>query len=415
MLKSLRMSETTYTAPQSRPRLKFIDMARSFAILLMLEGHFTGAALSNEYRSNEYWLYSIWHNLHGLTSPLFFTVTGLIFVYLLSANNEITYLDNQRVKKGFKRVRELLFWGYLIQLNLWSISKSIYYGSEFHLDWLYAFHVLQSIAIGIFFLLIIYGLYKWIKKGKLFWYYMVGGLTMMVLYAFLKHYILVEEGLVAQGLKSTPTYLPESAPKLIQNMIYGQFSDFSFVRYSGYTILGGMLGALIRLFETKAKEWWFGVIFILAGLVLNSLQGLLFSLDNTIEWMGILQNSPFELLTTPFARFGQVAIVLGILMLIDKYFNIKSGLFLKIGQNTLPIYVVHVIILYGGIFGFGLKPNVFDVDQHPLMAASISLTAIIVFSVMVKYIEPLEEIYNKVKAVITFEKYRKNMKRSFWI
>ena len=112
------MPETTHTAPQARPRLKFIDMARSFAILLMLEGHFTGAALSNEYRSNEYWLYSIWHNLHGLTSPLFFTVTGLIFVYLLSGNNEIAYLDNQRVKKGFKRVRELLFWGYLIQLNL---------------------------------------------------------------------------------------------------------------------------------------------------------------------------------------------------------------------------------------------------------------------------------------------------------
>jgi hypothetical protein len=409
------MSEKTQTVLQPRPRLKFIDMARSFAILLMLEGHFTGAALADEYRSDEYWLYSLWHNLHGLTSPLFFTVTGLIFVYLLSGSNDIAYLDNQRVKKGFKRVRELLFWGYLIQVNLWSISKSIYHGSEFYLDWLYAFHVLQSIAVGIFFLLIIYGLYKWLNKGHLFWYYMIGGLSMMVIYAWLKHYIMVEEGLIAQGIKSEPTYLPESAPKLIQNMIYGQYSDFSFVRYSGYTILGGMLGALIRLFETKAKEWWFGVIFILAGLVLNSIQGLLFSFDNMIEWTGITENSYLELLTTPFARFGQVAIVLGILMLIDKYFNIKSGLFLKIGQNTLPIYVVHVIILYGGVFGFGLKPNVFDVNQHPLVAASISLTAILAFAVMVKYIEPLEEIYNRVKAFVTFEEYRKKIKRSFWI
>jgi surface polysaccharide O-acyltransferase-like enzyme len=86
------MSETTsLTASHARPRLKFIDMARSFAILLMLEGHFTGAALADQYRSSEYWLYNVWHNLHGLTSPLFFTVTGLIFVYLLSANNEINY------------------------------------------------------------------------------------------------------------------------------------------------------------------------------------------------------------------------------------------------------------------------------------------------------------------------------------
>ena len=140
---------------EKKPRLKFIDMARSMAIILMLEGHFTGAALSNDYRKSEYLLYNFWHNLHGLTSPLFFTVTGLIFVYLLSANNEINYFENIRVKKGFKRVRQLIFWGYLIQLNLWSICKSVYYGSEFHLEWFYAFHVLQSIGVGIFFLLLI--------------------------------------------------------------------------------------------------------------------------------------------------------------------------------------------------------------------------------------------------------------------
>lgn len=409
------MTETTLNVTAPKPRLKFIDMARSFAILLMLEGHFTGAALSNEYRSNEYWLYSWWHNLHGLTSPLFFTVTGLIFVYLLSVNNDINYLENQRVKKGFKRVRQLLFWGYLIQLNLWSISKSIYYGSEFHLDWLYAFHVLQSIAVGIFFLLLIYGIYKIVNKGQLFWYYMVAGLSMMVLYAWMKHYIMVEEGLVAQGLKTQPTYLPNGAPKLIQNMIYGPYSDFSFVRYSGYTILGGMLGAFIRLNETKAKEWWFGVAFFAVGVVFNFLQGFLHSFDNTLEWIGLFENSNLELLTTPFARFGQVMSVLGILMLVDKYFDIKSGLFLKIGQNTLPIYVVHVIILYGGVFGFGLKPNVFDVDQHPLVAAGISVAFMIIFAIMVKYIEPLEDIYNRVKAFVTLEKYRKHMKRSFWI
>jgi uncharacterized membrane protein len=38
------MSESVATVPEKRPRLKFIDMSRSLAILLMLEGHFTGAA-----------------------------------------------------------------------------------------------------------------------------------------------------------------------------------------------------------------------------------------------------------------------------------------------------------------------------------------------------------------------------------
>ena len=141
------MSESVATAPEKRPRLKFIDMSRSLAILLMLEGHFTGAALANEYRKDDYLLYKIWHNIHGLTSPLFFTVTGVIFVYLLSVNNTLSYFHNSRVKKGFKRVLELLFWGYFIQLSLWSIIQSFYYGSKFLLEWFYAFHVLQSIGV----------------------------------------------------------------------------------------------------------------------------------------------------------------------------------------------------------------------------------------------------------------------------
>ena len=106
------VSISDQTISRKTPRLLFIDMARSLAILLMIEGHFTGTALSHDYRKKEFLLYNIWHNIHGLTSPLFFTLTGVIFIYLLSANNSSPYFKNIRVKKGFKRVLQLLFWGY---------------------------------------------------------------------------------------------------------------------------------------------------------------------------------------------------------------------------------------------------------------------------------------------------------------
>src|SRR6218665_238191 len=139
-----------------KPRLKFIDMARSIAILMMLEGHFTGSSLADVYRDDNNWLYSFWHNLHGLTSPLFFCVTGVVFVYLLSNSTSKPFFDNDRVTKGFRRVSMLLFWGYLIQFDLITFVRDTYYGFEdlfkggtrgfvYHLDWLQAFHVLQSI------------------------------------------------------------------------------------------------------------------------------------------------------------------------------------------------------------------------------------------------------------------------------
>lgn len=397
------MSESKSIENSPRPRLKFIDMARSLAILLMLEGHFTGAALSNEFRKDEFLLYKIWHNIHGLTSPLFFTVTGVIFVYLLSANNQIPFKDNIRVKKAYRRVLELLFWGYFIQLNLWSILKSIYYGSKFHLDWLYAFHVLQSIGVGIFFLLGIYGIYKWIGKGALYWYYLFSGLLLFLGYAQMKNYIQLDEQAIADGLKHAPTYWPNAAPKFIQNMFYGQYADFSFVRYSGYTILGGMLGSLIRTFEAKTREWWFGTGFIIVGILISLfIQPIFRELDHFTNFIGLTSKGIYELNATAFIRFGQVVSVLGIFMLIDKYTHVPNNLYLKMGQNTLPIYIVHVIILYGGIFGFGLKPLVFDQNLHPWISVGISATAIVFFVIMVRYIETLEHYYTRFLDRVTF-------------
>ena len=138
-------------------RLKFIDMARSVAILLMLEGHFIDDSLVEWARDPDSTVYSAWHFMRSFTAPIFLTVTGLIFVYLLLKNRDESWIRNIRIKKGFKRVLELFFWGYMVQ-------------------W-YAFHVLECIAVGIFSILIIYGIYKLIKVIPLWIYFFVAGVT----------------------------------------------------------------------------------------------------------------------------------------------------------------------------------------------------------------------------------------------
>lgn len=395
----------------ARPRLKFIDMARSIAILMMLEGHFTGSALAEKYRDDNNWLFSFWHNLHGLTSPLFFCVTGVVFIYLLSRSTDEPYFQNERVRKGFGRVRMLLFWGYLIQFDLITFARDTYYGFEdlikggtrgfvYHLDWFQAFHVLQSIGIGIFLLLVIFGIYKIIKKGPLYLYYLIGALIIFIVYGYLKEYIKIQDELVELGkiTKDQRHFLPTYAPKFVQNMIYGEFSDFSFVRYSGYVLMGGMIGAIIRHYEKNVRKWWFGVTFLVIGLLFNAAgQSLLHELDQFTNWIGLTAHGYFENNTTGFARMGQVAMLLGALMLIDSKFKINAPLFLKMGQTTFPVYIVHVIILYGGIIGIGLDPSEWYHRQfNPWIAISISAFFITVFVLMVKHIEPLTELYYKV-------------------
>jgi hypothetical protein len=59
-------------------RLKFIDLARSIAILLMLEGHFIDSTLGEQFRSPDahfvnpdFLAYDIWHLIRGYTCLLY--------------------------------------------------------------------------------------------------------------------------------------------------------------------------------------------------------------------------------------------------------------------------------------------------------------------------------------------------------
>lgn len=383
------------------PRLKFIDMARSIAILMMLEGHFTGAALSNEFRTYDYPLYKIWHIIHGLTTPLFFTVTGVIFVYLLLGNKQVAFSDNPRVKKGYRRVLQLLFWGYFIQLNLWSIGKSLINGTKFHLDWLFAFHVLQSIGVGILLVILVYRVYAWVKKGNMLWYYLGASFILFIFYGLLKDYMYADAQAIKAaadwGIKLAPSYWPNNTHPIIQNLFYGKYSDFSFIRMSGYTLLGAMIGAIIRTYEQHVRKLWFGMAFILGGILISAFAlHLMKGADWLMQWTQLVPKRTMIPAHIPISRFGQVVVLLGILILIDKYFKVKAPLFLKIGQNTFAIYVIHAIILYNGIFGWGLQPAVFDKNLSPWLAGAISLTAIAFFTILVKYIEPLEQLYYSV-------------------
>lgn len=403
------MSQSPEPIAIKPPRLKFIDMARSLAILMMLEGHFTGAALAMEYRTYDYTAYKIWHNIHGLTTPLFFTLTGLIFVYLLIGGKKTDFRSNIRVQKGLRRVLQLLFWGYFIQLNLKSIFNSLINGTKLHLDWFFAFHVLQSIGIGLLIVISVYILYSWINRGSIILYYLITSIILFIFYGLLKEYMNIDTKAIQmaaeQGLNQAPDYWPRNAPAIIQNMFYGKYSDFSFIRMSTYVLLGAMLGAIIKTYEQHVKKLWFGLALIVIGIIISVYAvNIMRSFDSFFAWTNLTSKGTLVHGYIPLSRYGQVVIILGVLSLIDKYFVIKNSLFIKIGQNTFAIYVVHAIILYNGIFGLGLQPHVFDKNLDPYTSIAISIGAITFFFIMVKYIEPLEKIYNEFLYLIRVKK-----------
>lgn len=463
------MSEITENiSVENKPkqRLKFIDMARSIAILLMLEGHFIGCTLAEQemYHNTKNIYYNMWNFVRGFTAPMFFTVTGVVFIYLLTMSKDQSFLKNKRVKVGFKRSLELLFWGYLLQINIKHIGT--YFTGKIS-SWVYAFHVLQSIGLGISILLIIYGLYKLINKGRLATYYFIAGTLLFSFYPFFKHqenikvliekvdyfskkdsetitrteyndikYLLYQlsdkelEKHQLYGVKSfyqktkfsnihqiaalhslnknqlsvtveketgNGTFYPLNAPGFIQNLFRGEYSVFPIIPWLAFTLYGGMVGALLNRNQQHIQKTWFPLTFIGLGLILNLFGWTMFqALDSFSKMIHFHDDLDFVQNAWLYGRIGQVLIVLGILMFIEKYFHIKDSLFIKVGQNTLSIYIVHVVILYGGIIGIGLK-DWFAQQLSPIQAILGATMFITTFIIFIKYIEAIRAFNSGVK------------------
>lgn len=386
------MTQVQETVIKPRPRLMFIDLARSIAILLMLEGHFIDSMLAEPFRDPENPIFFLWKAIRGFTAPLFFTVSGLVFVYLLTNFNEKGFFKNKRVKKGFNRSLELILWGYFLQINVFELPN--YLKGEFH-RWDSAFHVLQCIGVSIAVILVIYGFYKLIRRKIPLWalYFAMGTL----IWGFYPYFMTIPEEVFLKY------------PWFIQNMFIKPYAVFCVIPWVGFAMYGAMLGSIVNLLFDKVKTWGFSLSLIGIGIILSAFgKPVFFFIDTHI--ISLFGDIKLELIKTDwiFGRLGQVLIILGLLIIIEKHVQIKNSLFLKIGQNTLSIFIWHFVILYGGVFGFGIG-NTWGRSLDPWPAIFGAVGFILIFAVFIKYIDPLNAFKDKLKAMprLAWDKLKK--------
>ena len=128
-------------------RLRFIDVFRGLAIVLMLHGHTADALLSpDEKTSLAFQLYTIFR---GFTAPMFLFISGFAF-----AITTIKYVEDylKFSQKFLKRIRKFLFitlLGYFLHLPYLSLKKTITESNFETLSVLFSSDVLQVIGISL--------------------------------------------------------------------------------------------------------------------------------------------------------------------------------------------------------------------------------------------------------------------------
>lgn len=305
------------------PRLYFIDALRAFAILMMLQGHFISGLLNTMFKDPSNPIYSFWLYCRGFTAPVFFTITGWVFTFLL-LRNPVQGWKNPRVKKGLKRTLELLFWGYLLRLNLPMLLNGQINNSFIYPD------VLQIIGLSLSLTILLYGCFHFMQRWAGLVFLGVG------LLIFITQPLYVD-----MVLEGWPNYIAGYFSKANKGVFY-------LLPWFGYVCIGSCIA---YLFNPHTEQLWaWGLGFFAAGywLIFKSSPFLIdLEFFTGIELFRKVAYNNFL-----FIRLGDVCMLFGGFILANDY--LKKGLWTTIGSKTLEIYIVHYFILYGSLFGLGL-------------------------------------------------------------
>lgn len=294
---------------------------------MMLQGHFIDTLLEVSYRDLNYTAYKVWSYFRGITAPTFFTISGLIFTFLLLKSKEKGN-QKQRIKKGIKRGFFLIGIGYLLRVPLftWLVGKFNTY--------FLVIDVLQIIGIS---LILITGLYiLCLKKKSLF-------STLVFLLGIL---IFLTEPLYRNlNITEIPLFLNNYISK-------SNGSIFTIIPWFGYVCFGAFLATLFyKYLPKKHFKKTIVTFFIVIGFVLIFYSSnILAYLSKVFHIQLFMDSASYNYL---FTRFGNVLLYFAFFYSLEKY--LKNPLILKIGQKTLSIYVIHFIIIYGSFTGIGLN------------------------------------------------------------
>lgn len=361
-----------------KTRVIFIDLIRAFAVFMMVQGHTIDALLGNEYRNDSYPLFTIWNFFRGLNAPIFIFTSGAAFTYLFLQKN-LPFNENPRVKKGIKRFFLLMILGYIIHIPTVFPSE---FKSISEAQWLtfYKVDALQIIALGILTIIIILFI---IEKLKLNPYYTFLFLTLFV--TFISHWTLKI---------NWNDYLPLPLALYFYfgpDNPYGVYTLFPVFPWLAYMFSGAFLGVFLAKHPKVYKTKWFGIKTVLYGLLLIGVSFVSIMIENNIKGYNTFWQNPFLVIN----RMGIVLLFSGIITLLTLRIDKIPRIVVLAGQNTLLIYIVHLMLVYGSPINLGLA-YLFYHKLGPIESIFFAIVVLLLMAGMIKVLDKIKPKYQDI-------------------
>lgn len=319
---------------EKKHRIIFIDLMRAFAVIQMVQGHTIDALLAPEFRSEQFTVYYLWNFMRGMTAPIFMFTAGTVFTYLFRLADE-PFEKNPRVKKGFFRFLLLVAIGYLLRYPTYTLFDFSEVTQE-RLNIFFAVDVLQLIGFGILIVMLSAFIAEKLKLSDTIIF------SLIAVFFFL----------------ATPFVLKINwlnyFPQPIAGYFYeGSGSLFPLFPWAGYVVLGGVLGSYLAKNPLVFKTNRFSLNLAIFGIALIFVSEVSIIISNNLFNRFFIPSS--YAIETIIFRVGLVLLLNSLVSFISQKIESIPRIIILVGRNTLLIYVVHLMILYGSAWNPGLS------------------------------------------------------------
>jgi uncharacterized membrane protein len=360
------------TLSSKKNRIIFIDLMRAFAVLQMVQGHTTDVLLAGTYRNTDFPIYSIWLFMRGMTAPIFMFSAGTVFTYLFRLVHE-PFGNNPRTKKGFKRVLLLVGLGYLLRYPTATVVDFSQVTAD---QWkiFTAVDVLQCIGFGILFVMICaYIAEKFNLRDSIVF-------ASVALFFFLLNPVLAQ--IEWKNIIPVP---------LAGYLYKGTGSQFPLFPWVGFVVAGGVFGSYLAKNPMVFKTSRFSYSVFVTGAILLGGALLVNAVLEHFYSAGFENWTESPLLS--IMRLGFVLMLNAVVSFISLKVETIPRFLILVGRNTLLIYIVHLMILYGSAWNPGLI-MLFNQSLSVWNTVGLALGMLLLMSLMVITIHKLK-IKNK--------------------
>jgi uncharacterized membrane protein len=314
-------------------RVIFIDLMRAIAVLQMVQGHTVDVLLQQDLRTTEFTVFAIWNFLRGMTAPIFMFTAGTVFTYLFHSVKK-PFEKNYRVRKGIRRGLLLLFIGYMLKYPTWKLFD---FSDVTQDKWILfiSVDVLQLIGVSLLLLLLILLIAEKLK------------LNFTNVFVVISTLIFISSPFI-EAIKWA-SILPATIAAYFYS---GTGSLFPLFPWAGYVIAGGVLGCYLAQNPLVFKTTRFSIILAIYGA---SFTFIALVSNNILHALQINNINPQTEPSTIFYRMGFVLLLTAIVSFISLRVNKIPQIIILAGRNTLLIYVVHLIILFGSAWSPGIN------------------------------------------------------------